>query len=669
MKSTLLVTNILISILLINSISIHASSQIDSLISLTNNKLDTEKADFLLEIGNVYKNEYIHDKALDYYNQALILFENTDDEIKIANTLYNIGLVHKSLRNYDKTIDAFEKALIIREKIGDKTEITKVLNNLGNAYKYKGNFDKSVSYYIRALQLIKATKNKAGIAKTLNNIGILFSNLKDYSKSLDYFNRSLKIKMELNDSIGIGGDLNNIGVVHKNIGKHQEALSYFNQSLSYQNKFNDHKGLTSTLNNIGNLHRILKNYADALDSYKKLLSLKRETNNPMDLAMVHNNIGNVHAKLNDFKSAKLHLDTALWEATQTGDLNELANNYWYTSQLYDTQNKYRKAYEYLSLYNSIRDSIYSIDEDGGFKLAEARFNFNKLEQELRFDEEKRAQITKVISISITLTLILISLILYRMYRLKSINNTALLNEKKKAQESDRLKSAFLANMSHEIRTPMNAILGFTDLLKDSTLTLDEKNAYLNIIEDGGQRMLSIINDLIDISKIESGLIQLNISPINLNQELDSVYRLLQHEANKKGIELRVVNGIEIRCKSDSEKIQAVLINLVKNAIKFTSSGSVEFGYSIKNQHIEFHVRDTGIGIRQEKLKLIFERFIQGEPDAIQEGTGLGLAISKAYIEILGGRIWVKSVINEGSCFYFTLPIQSSKKHLNLFLGM
>ncbi len=240
------------------------------------------------------------------------------------------------------------------------------------------------------------------------------------------------------------------------------------------------------------------------------------------------------------------------------------------------------------------------------------------------------------------------------------NNLSLELAKERAEESDRLKSAFLANMSHEIRTPMNGILGFADLLKEAKLTGEEKQKYISIIEKSGNRMLNIINDLIDISKVESGQMEVSFSRTNINEQLDFLYNFFQSEAKHKGLQLSFycpLPASQMLIKTDKEKVYAILTNLIKNAIKFTKKGSIEFGYQLIGDRLEFYVKDTGIGIHPDKQKSVFDRFAQADSSISSgyEGAGLGLSIAKAYVEMLGGEIWMESKPGEGSLFFFTLP--------------
>ena len=245
--------------------------------------------------------------------------------------------------------------------------------------------------------------------------------------------------------------------------------------------------------------------------------------------------------------------------------------------------------------------------------------------------------------------------------------------KEQAEESDLLKSAFLANMSHEIRTPMNGILGFSELLKDPDLTKEKQLEYVDIIEYSGKRMLSILNNIVSISKIESGLMKVNIQETDINQQIGLIHSFFKLEIEGKGIRFLIkttLKGQEAFIQSDSEKIYGILANIIKNAIKFTEEGTIELGVQLKTEkessELEFYVRDTGIGIPKDRQKPIFDSFIQADisGEMAYQGAGLGLSISKAYADLLGGKIWVESEEGKGSVFYFTLPYLAKSKEIN-----
>jgi CheY-like chemotaxis protein len=236
-----------------------------------------------------------------------------------------------------------------------------------------------------------------------------------------------------------------------------------------------------------------------------------------------------------------------------------------------------------------------------------------------------------------------------------------------------MKSAFLANMSHEIRTPMNGILGFTELLKSQDYSIDEQKHFINIIQQSGDRMLSTINNIIEISKIESGVETLQINKINVERIILELFQFFNPEATRRGIELILEKNeytLNSDFYSDNYKLNSILTNLIKNALKFTQAGSVKIGYSITDEIARFYVSDTGIGIQEEKQKAIFDYFIQADTSHSSrfEGSGLGLSISSQYTKMLNGKIWVESEINKGSTFFVNIPNQNQLTDSNQETG-
>jgi signal transduction histidine kinase len=227
--------------------------------------------------------------------------------------------------------------------------------------------------------------------------------------------------------------------------------------------------------------------------------------------------------------------------------------------------------------------------------------------------------------------------------------------KEKAEESDLLKSAFLANMSHEIRTPMNGIIGFATLLKQTETDNEKRSKYIDIIASNADHLLSLIDDIIDISKIETGNIEINTEIVNLHQLFEDLFTMFYDR--KPGVEIRFITGKFINIWCDKIKLSQVLSNLIGNAIKFTDSGYVEYSVNKQDEMLVFRVEDTGTGIKKIDGEKIFDRFAQGGNTSGMNrgGTGLGLAISKAYIEKMGGKIWFESEMGVGTVFKFTIP--------------
>ena len=244
-------------------------------------------------------------------------------------------------------------------------------------------------------------------------------------------------------------------------------------------------------------------------------------------------------------------------------------------------------------------------------------------------------------------------------RIQHINNDLIIS-KDKAEESDKLKSAFLTNMSHEIRTPMNAISGYSELLLQTGLSKGDIASYIHIIDASSQQLLSIISDIIDISKIEACQFSITSESVNINELMNDLLAAYKKIVGCKKLNLRLSGNHAhelILIQTDGNRIKQVFCNLLNNAIKFTKEGEIEFGYELKDEFIDFYVKDNGIGITPENQLIVFERFAQvlTTGGQLNSGNGLGLSISKALVEKLGGTISVYSEYGIGSRFVFTIP--------------
>ncbi len=246
----------------------------------------------------------------------------------------------------------------------------------------------------------------------------------------------------------------------------------------------------------------------------------------------------------------------------------------------------------------------------------------------------------------------------------------LIEATRKADEANKLKTLSLASMSHELRTPLNSIIGFSDLLLDEDTTDEERGQFTKLIQSAGRSLMQLIGDIIDISKIEAGEVTIQKAEFNVNTFLQEVLLTFKHEKENRGksnIELRLILSDQVnsmKIETDAHRLRQVFSNLLTNSLKFVEEGYIEFGYSgVSPTNIQFFVKDTGVGIGADKKDIIFDQYGQDKDtySRNKEGTGLGLAISKSFVELLGGNIWVDSELNEGSTFYFTIPIHT-KSH-------
>jgi len=289
-----------------------------------------------------------------------------------------------------------------------------------------------------------------------------------------------------------------------------------------------------------------------------------------------------------------------------------------------------------------------------------------LNQPASFWQANKKIIATLLVIIVSLVLIVFTLgYLYRKSKRAETEikhkNKELELSKVKAEESDRLKTAFLANLSHEIRTPMNGIIGFTELIRNSDLSPAEISQFLDLIHQSGNRLLHLIDDLVNISKIEANQIIINRANASINELVDDIYYFFKPRAEHKGIDFTCKKNFEgeLSAYIDRMKLEQVLTNLLNNSFKFTSEGTITLSCFLSDGDVLFKVKDTGIGIAQYMQKVIFNRFIQVESSSRNgtEGMGLGLSISKSFIEMMGGEIWVESEQGKGSEFFIKLPVK------------
>jgi signal transduction histidine kinase len=254
-----------------------------------------------------------------------------------------------------------------------------------------------------------------------------------------------------------------------------------------------------------------------------------------------------------------------------------------------------------------------------------------------------------------------------------LNNKSkeLIFAKNKAEESDKLKTAFLANMSHEIRTPMNGIIGFSEMYLDKSVSCEDREQFAKIVIDSSQQLLRIVNDILDLSKIETNQILIKKETRDIFEIIHTTEQIFERKCKLKNIEFRTKYPNKLKCliHTDHVRLSQIINNLLDNAIKFTHKGYIEFGFSETRGGVIFHVKDSGIGIPKKYQEIIFDRFRQIETSQSKKygGTGLGLSICKHLTYKLGGQLWIDSEENKGSDFYLSIPygsINESKQNIN-----
>jgi signal transduction histidine kinase len=616
---------------------------------------------------------------------------------------YNyIAMSYHISSNYDSSYIFYEKSLNIFSKNNDTINLGKVYNNLALLFNHREYYNLALEYNLKSLEIAKSSNSPTQLFHSYNNIGITYEKLEEFDKAIESYGYGLDaIKNENDNEELYFYAICNIGIINLLRNELDSAEYRLKKGLDFYLKNQDNYGTANCFRYLGEISLKQKHFNRALDFLKKSLSYAAKIEDKK--LTVENQVlsAKLYLQKNELKKAKATFSSSLKEALQESYSEIALDCFTYLSKIDSINGNYLEALKYFQRYSMLKASITS--QKAQNQIAQFSIQYQTFQKDIEIEKLKQKNTINKLTIDkniiqkkllyVILATILI-ILFYGLYTRRKIKrkNKLLAAQKKeidtknneliahknqleklvkkrtseledaciRALESDKLKTAFMANMSHEIRTPMNGILGFAELLKDPNLTGDKQIKYIDIIQKGGARMLNIINDIVDISRIESNLVNLSTSETDINKSIEYIHAFFKLEAQQKQIKLDYKAPLpkgEANIIIDREKIYAILTNLVKNAIKFTSNGSIELGYTKKDDYLIFYVKDTGIGIPNDRQGAIFERFIQADIEDRQayQGAGLGLAISKAYVEMMNGTIWVESEVGKGSIFYFTIP--------------
>ncbi len=650
-----------------DSVVLYGNKAIDFAIELDDKEMIIES---LIELAYINISIGNRQKSLIYYNRAKKACIDEGNNFLLAKIYLDLERYYVTLSDYANGLSSLETAFKIISKNNLNSLKPDLYINYGNLYIILQDFSVAKYYAKLAINSSKTANNNSSLIRSTLLLGKIHYHNKVYDSSFYYYNRALILAKRANNKLLLQKIHRSISASYIKNLEYYKANLYIDSSIMYCNELGLRNEVSSLYAFKAHIASIKGDFKSTLTYNKQAYELRRNIGHRISICASLLNIGGNFSELGVFDSAHYYLNRGIRIADEQKALIYLVYGYGKFAKLYKAEGNYERALYYTELRNSLSDSLTTQKTNEKVRFFKSQFELEKektLTEKIKLKKKNNESIFFFITAVLSIGIIILMSVLYF---LKRKSTKEIEKAKEKAEESDRLKSAFLANMSHEIRTPMNGILGFAELLKESQLTGEQQQEYISIIEKSGIRMLNIINDIVSISKIESGLISVSLQESNINDQLDYIHKFFKPEVQGKGIQFSINKSLPASGASiitDREKLFAILSNLIKNAVKFTEKGSIEVGYKLKKSggglDVEFYVQDTGIGLPKDRQEAIFERFIQADMSGADahQGAGLGLSISKAYVEMLGGKIWVESQEGKGSTFYFSLPYHTEEK--------
>jgi len=591
------------------------------------------------------------------YKQLQQQYDTLTNERERIDTLVEMGI---ELRTFDT-----EQANEIADQVIYRSIAERYVLGQGRGYNLKGSclgiqgeYDQAVEVLEKAIAIAKQLKDKRLEARVLNNFGHIYRERGDLANALNYFGTALEINEELGDEFSQSINLTSISNLHYDLNDFDSALEYALKCLSIFERSNDPVRLISIYTTLGNIYFKQEKFGEALHYFQQILnSSDPETSYHV---MAQSGLGKVYYKMHDFNNARQYLLPALEEAERIGNVEVQIIAQFYVGRLYMDEGNYRSSLSHLNTAFKLADEytrrhdLMSIHEylsalyDHMGDIPKA-FHHLKTYEQLKEEIFSQNTVTRLRNLQI-----------HQQMELSR-------KEKEVAERTAQLKQQFMANMSHEIRTPMNAIVGMNRLLLAKE-PRPEQLRYLNAIRQSADNLLIIINDILDLSKIEAGKIIIENVDFSVAEIVQSVHDMLMFKAEDKHIELRTIvdPAIPHRLIGDPTRINQVLVNLAGNSVKFTDKGYVEIRATLvktegKKHQVVFDVKDTGIGIAPQYINTIFDSFTQAGNDITRKfgGTGLGLTISKQLVTLMNGEISVKSSYGEGTMFSVAITFDES----------
>ena len=564
-----------------------------------------------------------------------------------------------------------------------------IKNTLKKSYRANEayNVKESIEYANHAIELSKEIDNTYFQYHAYNAIGINFEMISDYKRAEKNYQKALNLALELKNDTLLGWSYNNLGNVYSDGYKDKKlGLEFYNRALEYATRLKDDFEVSIPNLNIGWTYIDNNEYEKALPYLSAVKKYAFSEQNTDELSRIQINylLGRYHMGTGNFQQAENYFENAALLGEKASTYLELAEIYEHQSELYEKTGKTDKAFKALKAHNINKAKVIDKELVKQLEIAKAMFDVDEYRRDLANAEAekkmqaaiaKRSNVITLVAVIVAVVLLILLTALFKNYKEKNTlssilkaQNEALEKSKEEAEKLSQIKSQFISTVSHELRTPLYGVVGLTTLLMEESTLSDKENEYLRSLKFSGDYLLNLINDVLQLSKIESNKLKLEETKFNIETLANSIVKSFEFQLEQANttIHLEIDETIPYVLKGDTVRLSQILINLIGNSIKFTRNGDIWLRIrhnhtSEKKVNLHFEIEDTGIGIPKTQQQEIFENFSQLDRDVGDfQGTGLGLSIVKKLINLFGGEIYLESEMGKGAKFSFDINFKKAR---------